>query len=100
MRDGDGAATVPIESVVRSVGITKIFVVTDGSKARAVPVETGLEGKGWVEVMGALPSQAKVVTTGQSQLADDVPVTVREPAAEPVPAAKTAEANSHAGPRG
>jgi multidrug efflux pump subunit AcrA (membrane-fusion protein) len=97
----DQAATVPIESVVRSVGITKVFV-TDGTKARAVPVETGLEGKGWVEVIGALPSQAMVVTTGQSQLADDVPVTIRAPKAAPapVPAAKTAEAVSQAGPGG
>ena len=30
----DQAATVPIESVVRSVGITKVFVVTEDSKAR------------------------------------------------------------------
>ena len=97
----DQAATVPIESVVRSVGITKVFVVTDSGKARAVPVETGLDGKGWVEVIGALPSQANVVTTGQSQLADDVPVVVRDPKADaPTPAAKTAETASHAGPRG
>ncbi len=97
----DQAATVPIESVVRSVGITKVFVVTDAGKARAVPVETGLEGKGWVEVIGALPSQAVVVTTGQSQLADDVPVVVRDPkAAAPPSAAKTAEAGPPAGPRG
>lgn len=97
----DQAATVPIESVVRSVGITKVFLVTDGAKARAVPVETGLEGKGWIEVIGAFPSQATVVTTGQSQLADDVPVVVRDPKdAAPTPAAKTAEAVSQAGPRG
>jgi hypothetical protein len=60
-------------------------------------VETGLEGKGWVEVIGALPSQATVVTTGQSQLADDVPVVVRDPNAS---ATKTAETVTHAGPRG
>lgn len=101
VRRDDKAATVPIESVVRSVGITKVFVVTDGNKARAVPVETGLEGKGWIEVMGALPSQASVVTTGQSALADDVLVIVRDPkAAAPAPAARTAEAVSQAGPRG
>jgi RND family efflux transporter MFP subunit len=102
VRRDDEAATVPIESVVRSVGITKVFVVTDGNKARAVPVETGLEGKGWVEVLGALPSQAMVVTTGQSALADDVPVVVRDPKATPAPtpAAKTAEAASHPSPKG
>jgi membrane fusion protein, multidrug efflux system len=97
----DQAATVPIESVVRSVGITKVFVVNDGNKARAVPVETGLEGKGWIEVIGALPSQGMIVTTGQSQLADDVPVVVRDPnAGAPAPAARTAEAAPHAGAHG
>lgn len=97
----DQAATVPIESVVRSVGITKVFVVTDAGKARAVHVETGLDGKGWVEVIGAFPSEAMVVTTGQSQLADDVPVVVRDPnAAAPAPATKTAEAVSQAGSHG
>jgi membrane fusion protein (multidrug efflux system) len=101
VKRSDEATTVPIESVVRAVGITKIFVVQDGGKARAVPVETGLEGKGWVEVIGALPSQAKVVTTGQSQLADDVPVTIREPEPSAIaPAARTAEAPSPVGPRG
>lgn len=98
----DEAATVPIESIVRSVGITKVFVVTEGAKARAIPVETGREGKGWVEVIGPLPSQASVVTTGQSQLADDVPVAIRDPkvAPAPAPAAKTAEAAPHSGSHG
>jgi hypothetical protein len=52
-------------------------------------------------VIGALPSQGMIVTTGQSQLADDVPVVVRDPiAGAPAPAARTAEAAPHAGARG
>ena len=34
--------------------MTKIFVV-EGDKAHAIPVETGLQGDGWIEVIGDLP---------------------------------------------
>ena len=70
------AAVVPIESVVKFAGVTKIFVV-EGEKVRAIPIETGLEGKDWIEVAGALPTQAQVVTSGQGMLADGTPVTIR-----------------------
>ncbi len=73
------AAVVPLETIVRFAGVTKLFVVED-QKARAIKVETGLEGPGWVEVVGELPETARVVTTGQTQLADGTPVIVREPA--------------------
>jgi membrane fusion protein (multidrug efflux system) len=79
----DSALTVPLESIVRFAGVTKIFVVSDDLKARAVPVETGFDERGWIEVTGALPSQAKVVATGQSQLADGIPVVIRDPNAPP-----------------
>jgi RND family efflux transporter MFP subunit len=74
------AAVVPIESVVKFAGVTKIFVIEDG-KARSIEVETGLEGSGWVEVLGPLPVQGQVVTTGQTQLADGTPIAVRTPEA-------------------
>jgi multidrug efflux pump subunit AcrA (membrane-fusion protein) len=73
------AHTVPLESVVRFAGVTKVFVLAEGNKVRAVPVETRLEGPGWIEVVGELPSQGRVVTTGQTQLADGTPVVIREP---------------------
>ena len=69
---------MPIESVVKFAGVTKLFVV-EGGKARAIPVETGLEGEGWVEVRGDLPESGEVVTTGQTQLADKTEVVVRRP---------------------
>jgi RND family efflux transporter MFP subunit len=74
------ATVVPIESVVKFAGVTKLFVV-EGETARAIAVETGLEGPGWVEVLGKLPARAQVVTTGQTQLADGTPVVVRTPGA-------------------
>jgi hypothetical protein len=61
--------------------VTKVFLIED-STARAVNVETGLEGPGWIEVTGKLPEQAAIVTTGQSQLADGTRVVVREPKAK------------------
>jgi membrane fusion protein, multidrug efflux system len=72
------ATVVPIESVSTYAGVTKVFVV-DGGNAHAVPVETGIQGEGWVEVIGDLPRDAQVVTTGQVRLAEGTPVEVRVP---------------------
>lgn len=67
------ARTVPEEALVRFAGVTKVFVVEKG-QARAVPVAAGASGtdggRAWVEVAGELPTAARVVTSGQSQLAD------------------------------
>lgn len=74
------ASIVPIESVVKFAGVTKLFVVEAG-KARSINVETGNEGLGWIEVIGSVPKDAEVVTTGQTQLADETTVTIRKPEA-------------------
>ena len=67
------APVVPIESVLKFAGVTKVFIV-EGDKARSINIETGLEGPGWVEVTSALPKGALVVTDGWTQLADGTPV--------------------------
>lgn len=72
------AKVVPVESVVKFAGVTKVFVV-DGKVAKAVNVSTGLEGPGWVEILGEIESGAQVVTTGQTQLAEGTPVLIRTP---------------------
>jgi RND family efflux transporter MFP subunit len=72
------ATVVPIEAVVKFAGVTKLFVV-EASKARTVQVETGLEGVDWVEVIGNLPENAQVVTSGHTQLAEGTSVEVRKP---------------------
>ncbi len=78
----DEAVVVPIESVIRFAGVTKIFLV-EGNKAHAVEVETGREIGPTVEVIGAgLPTQGQVVTTGQTKLAEGTPVTIRTPGQE------------------
>jgi len=80
------AAVVPTESIVRFAGVTKLFIIEDG-KARSIhDIQTGTEGRGWVEVTSKqLPETAQIVTTGQTQLADGTPVVIREPepSAEP-----------------
>ncbi|MBI2823574.1 MAG: efflux RND transporter periplasmic adaptor subunit [Planctomycetia bacterium] len=85
VRRADDRTVVPIESVVRFAGVTKVFVVRD-DKAFAVPVTTGVEGTGWIEVDGDVPPDAIVVVTGQSQLADGTPVVVRGGPREVAPA--------------
>jgi membrane fusion protein, multidrug efflux system len=91
-RHSADAVVAPIESVVKFAGVTKLFVV-EGSKSRSINVETGLEGTGWVEVIGDLPAKAVVVTTGQTQLADGTPVVVSTPEpAKPAPPGEFAPA--------
>ena len=64
----DQTVTVPTEALVQFAGVNKVFVV-DGDKARVIEVTVGTRDKEWVEV-GGLPSGAKVITSGQSQLVD------------------------------
>jgi len=78
------ASTVPIGSDFTFAGVTKIFVVA-GDQAHAIPVKTGLQGDGWIEVIGDLPDAAQVVTTGQVHLAEGTPIAIRS--ARPPPAA-------------
>ena len=81
------ATIVPLDAIVRFAGVTKLFLVEgDAKKAHALEVETGKEGAGWVELLTPLPDSAKVVTTGQSQLADGTPIVVKTPEAAPAKA--------------
>lgn len=85
--DRDARSTfVPLEAIVRYAGVTKLFTVGADNKAHAVPVETGREGPGWVELTTGLAADSRVVTTGQSRLADGTSVAVRAPEAAPAPA--------------
>lgn len=74
---------VPIEAVVRTVGVTKVFLVVDDEKSptkkavREIKVATDTEGVDWIEVVGDLPRGGDVVTSGQSQLADGSPVRIK-----------------------
>lgn len=74
------AWTVPAESVVSYAGSTKIFVVRNG-RAHAIPIVSGLEGSGWVELERSqspdLRKNDKVITSGQEKLAEGVTVVDR-----------------------
>ncbi len=72
----DDRTVVPVESILRFAGVTKLFVVRDNN-AYSVPVEAGIEEAGWVEVIGAIDPDAQVVVTGHSRLADATPIVIR-----------------------
>jgi RND family efflux transporter MFP subunit len=74
------AATVPLSALTTFAGVTKIFLAEHG-RARAVPVTLGVQTTEWVEIATpALPRHAEVITSGQTLLATNTPITVREPA--------------------
>jgi RND family efflux transporter MFP subunit len=69
--------TVPVESLVTMVGVTKVFVVEKGA-AHAVLVTPGVSGRGWVEVSGNLSAGSQVITSGHNNLAEGTLVTVHQ----------------------
>lgn len=74
------ARTVPVEAVITTVGVTKVFVVEKGA-AHAVTITPGVSGRGWVEVLGELKPDSQVITSGQNNLAEGVPVVIHKPEA-------------------
>lgn len=81
----DAALSVPLEAIVTFAGVTKVFVVENG-KARSVPVQTSVQGRDWIEVIGGgLKNDEVVATSGQALLSDGSLVDVRnvELAAKP-----------------
>jgi len=75
-RTDTGILTVPPEAIVSFAGVTKVFVA-EGSTARVVEVEVATRERDWVEVRGPLPADAKVITSGQTQLVEGSPIRVR-----------------------
>lgn len=72
------AITVPLEALVNFAGITKIFLAEAG-KAREVVVTLGVQSTDWVEIRTpALTAGAQVVISGQTALAANTPVVVRQ----------------------
>jgi len=67
---------VPPQALVSYAGVSKVFVLM-GDKAQAVPVEVGIREKDWIEVRGAFPAGAPVLTSGFSQVVDGSKVVVR-----------------------
>jgi multidrug efflux pump subunit AcrA (membrane-fusion protein) len=76
VRTDEAVLTVPPEAVVSFAGVTKLFVV-EADLVKAVEVEVGAREKDWVEVRGAVKPEARVVTSGQTQLVDGSPIRIR-----------------------
>ncbi len=68
--------SVPPEAIVTFAGVTKVFVA-EGNVAKAVDVEVGVRAKDQIEVRGDLKPDARVITSGQSQLVDGSPIRLR-----------------------
>ncbi len=83
-RREDQALVVPEEALVSFAGVNKVFVVR-GESVQSVPVrlgerlETSENGRrlGWLEVHGDLKAGERVVTSGQTKLADGTPIRIR-----------------------
>jgi multidrug efflux pump subunit AcrA (membrane-fusion protein) len=75
-RTDAGVRTVPLEAVVSFAGVNKIFVV-DGDRAKAIEVQLGQRARDWVEAIGAIPPNSKVITSGFAQLVDGSVVRIR-----------------------
>lgn len=69
--------TVPPHALTVFAGVTKVFVNETG-KARGIEVTTGTRDKDWVEVIGPLPEDASVITSGLGQLVNGSPLKIRE----------------------
>lgn len=66
---------VPSASILVRNGKSTVFVVQDG-KATAREVAAGLQSDGWTEILSGLKAGESVVTEGQTQLRDGLPVEV------------------------
>ncbi|ROR32400.1 efflux RND transporter periplasmic adaptor subunit [Inmirania thermothiophila] len=77
-----GAVTVPAPAVVRRPAGEVVYVLADGGRVAARPVETGLHGDGWIEIRSGLAGDERVVVDGAGFLTDGAAVAVRgEPGA-------------------
>ena len=67
---------VPIKAVLRR-GDGKVIFLAEGNKARMIPVETGLETNGWIEIISNTLKQGdKVITMGQDKINDGSSVNI------------------------
>ena len=66
---------VPSAAILDRAGKSVVFVAQDG-RAVQREVQTGLQNDGWTEVLSGLEAGEAVVTEGQTQLRDGLPVEV------------------------
>jgi RND family efflux transporter MFP subunit len=67
---------VPREAVLKRLTGTNLFVAEKGI-AKMVPVETGLENDGWIEIMSKdIKKGQSIVTMGQDRLSDGTAISI------------------------
>ncbi|MCM2312116.1 MAG: efflux RND transporter periplasmic adaptor subunit [Steroidobacteraceae bacterium] len=88
----ENALQLPRTAIVDADGTQSVFVIVDG-KAAQKPVQTGLANNGWIEVMGGLAGEERVVVVGQAGLKTGTVVKVVDASA---PAAGTPPAQAKA----
>ena len=66
---------IPSASILDRGGQPTVFVVQDG-KALARKVQPGFQNDAWTEILSGLEPGESVVTEGQTQLRDGLPVNV------------------------
>lgn len=76
-RTDENVLTVPPEAIVSFAGVSKIYLA-EGGVAKAVEVQVGTREKTWIEIRGAVPQNANVVTSGQTQLVDGSTIQLRD----------------------
>lgn len=78
-RNDDRALMVPQEALITFAGVTKLFVISDGT-AHDREVHTGSRGSGGlVEIIDGVEPNETVATSGLTKLQNGIAVTVREP---------------------
>lgn len=67
---------VPRHAVLKKLSGTNIFIADKG-RAKMIPVETGLENDGWIEITSKdVHAGMSVVTMGQDRLSDGSPLSI------------------------
>ena len=81
------AVTIPLSALVQFAGVTKVYLDEQGH-AKEVRVTPGYQTTEWVEIVEpVLPASAIVITSGQSAVANETSIRVREPEAKDAAAA-------------
>ena len=75
----DGALALPVAAVQLGEGGAFVFVAAAGDVARRIPVQTGLNVGGWVEIVSGLRGDERVVTGAPPGLVDGAALRVTAP---------------------
>ncbi len=68
------APALPAAAIHADAGARYVFVLAPGNVVRRVPIETGIESAGWIEITAGLTDDEQVVTGGPASLADGTAV--------------------------